>query len=241
MFNRVFAKPAMAMRLLNRWPVLARSTALLVLIVVTLDPASAQQGAYDAAQVKAAFLYHFSTYVQWPSPAASGDSITIAVMGDDDVARHLAQFLPGRRIEGRAVEVRRVARVLDLTNEEVLFIGSDYNDQLGALTAAVGTRPMLVVTDAENGLDRGGMVNFQLVDSRVRFEVSLRRAEEARLTLSSRLLVAALRVETSRCCFFRQRDDGFPSGPVFVRRISGVAALFAKRSSAHSSTSVSSG
>jgi hypothetical protein len=96
----------------------------------------------------------------------------------------------------------------------MLFIGSDYNERLEELIAAVGTGPTLVITDAANGLDRGGMINFWLVDSRVRFEVSLRRAEDARLTLSSRLLAAALRVETARCCLFREGDKRLAFVPV---------------------------
>jgi hypothetical protein len=73
-------------------------------------------------------------------------------------------------------------------------------------------RPVLVVTDSPDGLEQGGMVNFQQVDERLRFEISLPRAEEAGLVLSSRLLSAALRVETSQCCA-PGRDDGLATVP----------------------------
>ena len=114
------------------------------------------------------------------------------MLGDAAVAAQLAQFLPGRRIQERPVEVRPLARIEDLGDAEVLFIGRQQNARLAQLIAAVARRPTLVVTDADDGLDRGAMVNFQLVDERVRFEISVPRAEEAGLTLSSRLLSAAL-------------------------------------------------
>lgn len=170
-----------------------------VLASVVLAPL-AQEAVYDANEVKAAFLYHFGTYVQWPTEPAPTDPITIAVFGDAAVAAQLARYLPGRRIEGRPVEARMIARIEDLVDDELLFIGSAHNAQLAEITASIAMRPVLVVTDSPDGLEQGAMVNFQQVDERLRFEISLPRAEEAGLVLSSRLLSAALRVETSQCC-----------------------------------------
>jgi hypothetical protein len=183
-------------------------TSLMLIAIVAGQPARTQQDLYNADQVKAAFLYHFGTYVQWPRPAPSSDPLTIAVLGAAAVADQLVQFLPGRNIQGRPVAVRALRRIEDLRDEEMLFIGNEHSARLDELTAAVGQRSVLVVTDAEDGLDRGAMVNFQLVDSRVRFEISLPRAEEAGLVLSSRLLSAALRVETSECCSPDAPADG---------------------------------
>jgi hypothetical protein len=193
------------MALLGRYRAYARLAAAGLLVGGACFSAAGQQAVYDANQVKAAFLYHFGTYVQWPVAAPSTDTITIAVLDDAAVAAQLAQFLPGRRIQDRPVEVRPIARIEDLGDAEMLFIGRQQNARLAQLIAAVARRPTLVVTDADNGLDRGAMVNFQLVNERVRFEISVPRAEEARLTLSSRLLSAALRVQTSACCW--------PEGP----------------------------
>jgi hypothetical protein len=204
------------MALLGGYRALARLAAAALSAAAMMGTALAQQNLYDANQVKAAFLYHFGTYVQWPAGAPADDAITIAVLGDDEVAAQLAQFLPGRRIQERPVEVRTLARIDELGDAEVLFIGREQNPRLTQLIAAVAGRPTLVVTDDDNGLDRGAMVNFQLVDSRVRFEISVPRAEEAGLTLSSRLLSAALRVETSECCRLVEPPDGFALHPVVV-------------------------
>jgi hypothetical protein len=174
--------------------------------------AEAQDAQYSEAEVKAAFLYHFGTYVQWPPSPRDSGPVTIAVLGAGPVVDQLRAFLPGRTIQGRAVEVRPLARIEDLGDDEVLFIGGDRNGELGALIEAVGKRPLLLVTDAPDGLRRGAMVNFQVVDRRVRFEISVPRAEEVGLMLSSRLLSAALRVETSRSL----PDVGLPALPAFV-------------------------
>jgi hypothetical protein len=163
-------------------------------VVRAQDP----EAAFPEEQVKAAFLYHFGTYVEWPEPASTDDVMTIAVLGDGAVADQLAVFLPGRTIARRAIEVRRLEKLEDLGNDEILFIGREENDRLFEIVAAVADRPMLVVTDTPEGLVAGAMVNFQTVENRVRFEISVPAAERVGLRLSSRLLSAAVRVETAR-------------------------------------------
>ena len=161
-----------------------------------------QQAAYSEDEVKAAFLYHFGTYVEWPAPAnPASDPITIAVLGAAGVVEQLERFLPEREIQGRPVTVRQLDTIGDLANDEILFIGPEFNGRLSDLIESVGQRPILVVSDAQDGLDHGAMVNFQLVGERVRFEISLPAAQSAGLMLSSRLLSAALRVETVDCWF----------------------------------------
>ncbi len=159
----------------------------------------AVEKSYPPAQVKAAFLYHFGSYVTWPELKSTADPIRIAILDAPDVARELERFVVGRTIAGRRVRVVRLRSIRGLDDEELLFIGSEDNPRLDELMQAVGSRPTLVVTDAPDGLAQGAMINFQVIDRRVRFEISLKRAREAGLALSSRLLSAALRVETTRC------------------------------------------
>lgn len=162
------------------------------------EPAT-EQPVYSDEEVKAAFLYNFGTYVQWPSVEPQDEAITIAILGAPEIARELERFVRGRTIQGRSVLIRPLRTINDVDDDEVLFIGSDQNWRLAQLISAVEGRPTLIVTDAPDGLSDGAMVNFQLIDRRVRFEISLRPAQDAGLMLSSRLLSAAMRVETTRC------------------------------------------
>ena len=171
-------------------------TLVLVLAWPTLC-AHAQDAIYSADRVKAAFLYHFSTYVNWPAPVASNDEFTIAVLGADEIAAHLTEFLPGRSIQGRPMHVRRIQAIDELGEEEVLFIGAERNEHLPEYLEEVESRPLLVVTDVPDGLHQGAMINFRIVESRVRFEISQRAAENVGLEMSSRLLSAAMFVDTS--------------------------------------------
>lgn len=161
------------------------------------EGASAQEAVYQDEEVKAAFLYHFATFVQWPETSQSDQAFSIAVIGDDDVAAELEQFLPGREIQGRPMEVRRLQSLDDLGDNAVLFIGARENFRLPELIRGIEDRPMLIVTEAPGALKDGSMINFQVIDDRVRFEISLTAAQRAGLEMSSRLLSAAMSVDTT--------------------------------------------
>ncbi len=157
----------------------------------------ASRAAYSEAQVKAAFLFNFAGYAEWPADHRDG-TIAFAVLGAADIADELERFARNRSIQGRPAKVRRIRSLDDLAGAEVLFIGASQNPQLKGLIGQVHG-PTLIITDAPDGLPRGGMINFQVVDRRVRFEVALPAVQNAGLNLSSRLLSAAMRVEMSRC------------------------------------------
>ena len=129
------------------------------------------------------------------------ESITIAVLGAPAVVTQLRAFLPGHTIQNRPVVVRALSNINDVRDAHVLFIGAENNGRLRQLVDRVGQRPVLVVTDAADGLEHGAMVNFQVVEERLRFEISLPAAESVGLMLSSRLLSTAMRVETVNCRF----------------------------------------
>ena len=157
----------------------------------------AQEAVYDEHRVKAAFIYHFSTFVVWPDATQTNRDFVIAVLGDDNVARELEGYLPGHFLQGRPMRARRIDSVEDLGAADILFIGSGRARDLAKDLGAVANRPVLVVTDAPDALAKGSMINFNIVDDRVRFEIALRTAERAGLTLSSRLLSAAMFVDTT--------------------------------------------
>ena len=192
--------------------------------------ADAQEVLYTEAEVKASYLYHFATYVQWPE---EGDTpISIAVLGAPNVATQLEGFLarePDRRIGDRPVIVRNFDTLRDLDSDfHVLFVGEELDERLADVVGALGTRPVLLVTDARDALRRGAMINFQVIDQNVRFEISLRNAGRAGLMLSSRLLNAAIRVETSNLWIGTE-----PRGPMLAEQGCGNACRSALAAEEH--------
>lgn len=147
-------------------------------------------------RLKAAFLYKFADYVEWPEAAfpAPDTPITIAVINADTVAERLSEMVVGRTAQGRPIIVKRLAASQPVAGTHILFIGGDAADRLGALAQTVSDQPTLLVTDSDGALQRGSMINFVLADRRLRFEIALDAAEKSGLRLSSRLLAVALDV-----------------------------------------------
>lgn len=142
--------------------------------------------------VKAAFLYKFLGYVEYPQDPGP---LVVGVMGADDIGAELGRITTGRNVGGRAVIVRILHEGDALTGLNMLFIGEDAARSASVLRAAQQQQGVLTVTESDNGLQQGSVINFRLVEDRVRFEVSLPAAEKCGLKLSSRLLSVAYHVQ----------------------------------------------
>lgn len=180
------------------WPA-ARHLAVALCIVAgaAAMPASAQSAAASADEVKAAYLYRFIGYVDWPPRVFSSaqSPIVIGIVGADAVLADLDGLVKGRTAEGRPVEVRELLPGAPLDGIHLLFISKDIIAPRSWLQHA-RQNSVLVVTESPQGLAGGGVLNFVLAEHRVRFEASLTAAEQSGLKLSSRLLAVASRVMT---------------------------------------------
>lgn len=148
------------------------------------------------AQVKAAFLYKFCAYVDWPSQAFErpDSPFVIGVIDSDPFADILEQTTVGRNVNGRPVEVHRLKRGAPLTGVQIAFIaGPEAIALTNAVTSGKG-QSVLIVTEAERGLVPGSMINFVLEQDKVRFDISPTSAEQNNLKISSRLLSVARKV-----------------------------------------------
>ena len=166
----------------------------LFVLCVPFDIARAQQPVFSGDAVKAAFLYRFASYVEWPLDAPPGP-LVIAVAEADDVAGQLEAMLPRVTVRGVTPQVRRISRSAELEGVHILYVGRDSRSRTRALRASALNRPILIVTDEEGGLDAGAVVNFFESGRNVRFEISLIASDRARLKIDSALLSVAARVE----------------------------------------------
>ena len=149
----------------------------------------------EAEAVEAAFIYRFAGYVEWPPESVSHPEFTIAVLGADKVAQELLRILPQHQIKDSPARVRRIRRMAELGDSQILFIGPQYDDDLQSVIAQVANRPVLVVTAGPHGLEDGSCVNFLFIDRHVRFEVSITAAEHVGLRISAELLSVAVRIQ----------------------------------------------
>jgi hypothetical protein len=149
--------------------------------------APAQRSAMSEYAVKAAFLYNFAKFVEWPS-GAPGGPIKIGILGKDPFGSTLDSTVRGKTANGRSLVVRRLKRTRDARSCHIVFISRSEKGRLTEILTAVKGAPVLTVADTERFAHQGGMVNFYLEQNKVRFEANVRAARHARLTISSKLL-----------------------------------------------------
>ena len=144
-------------------------------------------------QVKAQYLPNLGRYVEWTTRAKPGpeEPFEICILGQDPFGSALEAALQGENINGAPLAAKRLTRVQDATTCRVLYISNSEQGKLDSIMGTLGTSSVLTVSDIPDFVRRGGMIQFVLEGSYVRFEVNLSAAERAGLKLSSQLLKLA--------------------------------------------------
>lgn len=169
---------------------------LTALLLGGLLPGTAGASEFDEYAIKAAYLYNFAKYVEWPPGTfASTDApLLICIAGDDPFGDALAA-LSGKMIENHPVEVRRLAVTTDLNPCQIVFVSRAEQGRFKALLAKLARQPILTVSDISDFAQAGGMIGLIEADQRIRFNINLNAARQAHLRLSSQLLKLATIVE----------------------------------------------
>jgi hypothetical protein len=171
-------------------PVLAVAAALAMAIALSgAEAAPGELGQQDAS-ARAAHLYNFLGYIEWPSRAfALADSpLVIGVLNAEAVAAELLLTTVGRNVNNRPVTIRRIRPGESLQDIHLLYIGPGDAGEVESLLAQVPQRWTVTVTDEQ----AAGVISFRHADGRLRFEVSTAAAERGEFKLSSRLMSVAI-------------------------------------------------
>ena len=167
-----------------------RVLAVVVAAVSTLAPAAGQQRDLGEDAIKAAYLYNFTKFVEWPDRAFSDAAapFTVCVMADEAFRRALEEALANERVRGRAVRLAVLSGAEELKACHVAYFGraesETSNRRLGDLRQA----PVLTVGEGRKFLEQGGHIAFLVEGNRVRFAISKPGADAAGLNVSSKLL-----------------------------------------------------
>ncbi|MFZ0797083.1 MAG: YfiR family protein [Terriglobales bacterium] len=169
---------------------------MLGVVMLLLSGMCAQSPVAGEYQIKAAFLYNFAKFVEWPPSGFSDASapLRICVLGQDPFGQELRDITNDKSINGHKLQVDQVADLQMARTCHILFIASSEKAQLKRILESLRGTDALTVGDTKGFVEQGGMINFVLEDNRVRFEVNLKAAEQARLKVSAKLLNVARNV-----------------------------------------------
>jgi hypothetical protein len=158
--------------------------------LLSLLPLGAVQGTGPGEyEVKAAFLYNFALYLEWPAAALQGRAtFTIGAVGKDVFAGSLEKTLKDRTAQGKPVEVLRFATADDVKPCQLLFVPYPERDQLARISKALQGSSTLIVSEFDGAARKGAVVNFYLEDKRVRIEVNPDAAARENLKVGAKVL-----------------------------------------------------
>lgn len=174
--------------------------ALVALLPASIFAADGDTRGVGEYALKAAFLFNFAQFVEWPPSALPSPQapLVIGILGNDPFGDSLDSIVRGERISGHPLEVHRYQDARDIDACHVLFVSRSESGVLEAILQELRGRPILTVADFSRFGIQGGMIQFVKENNRIRFQINLDAAREAGLTISSKLLRPAEIIKTRK-------------------------------------------
>ena len=163
-----------------------------IFVGVSSWPSRAQPAQPGEYMIKAAFLYNFARFVDWPAKAFPNDHtpINVCILGKDPFGDAF-EPIKGKIVKGRKLALLRVKRLEELEQCHILFISSSEDKRLSQILSAIRGKNILTVSDIKMFARRGGTINFVIVEKKIRFEINIEAVRLAGLEISSKLLKLA--------------------------------------------------
>ena len=146
-----------------------------------------------AHHVKAAFLFNFAQFTEWPPEAFSekDSPLVIGILGPNPFGDFLAETVRNEVAHGRRITIEHYSKVAEIKTCHILYIGQSEASRLDRVRDTVKDKPVLTVTDVQGAAARGIVVEFITAQNRIRFRINQEAAKAGKLNLSSKLLRVA--------------------------------------------------
>lgn len=188
------SKPAAILKIARAWR--QRGFAFCLLVAMLLGVSSPSVPGESAVlreyEIKAAYLYNFIKYIEWPPPGLPPglDTITIGVLGENPFGPTLAT-LNGKMAKDRKLVVKENLSPAELDSCQILFVSPSVKEQMPEILNQLRGKSILTVSETEGFAQQGGIINFIAEKNKVRFEINTEAAKRTGFTISSELLKLA--------------------------------------------------
>jgi hypothetical protein len=161
-------------------------------MVIPVQAITSEQARLDEYQVKAAFLFNFAKFVEWPHPAPLSKTFVIGVLGEDRIVALVEAVVRGKKVQGRRIHVRALHPAEDPTDCDILFVTVDEDRRSADLVRRARGASVLTIGESELFLRDGGIIRFVEDGHRIRFQINAAGAEQVGIKISSQLLSLAI-------------------------------------------------
>lgn len=169
---------------------------MVLILLLTAARGHAQDSQPSESRLKAAFLFNFAKFVEWPPEAFAGKTapLVIGVLGENPFGKDLEQTIQGKTVNDRPLQVKEYRSVAEATNCHILFICASEKKRLPEIFEALRGTAVLTVGETDRFIQAGGMINFVVEGNKIRFEIKDETARKVKLKISSKLLNLAVPV-----------------------------------------------
>lgn len=168
---------------------------VLLLLALAGSYGPAQEFMPTEYQVKAAFLFNFAKFIEWPPRAFASvkSPLIIGILGENPFHDDLVQTIRNKTVDDHPVLIKQFYSASDATNCHILFISASERKHLPEIFNTLKGASVLTVSETDRFTEKGGMINFVLEGTKIRFQINKNAATSAGLKISSKLMSLALR------------------------------------------------
>jgi hypothetical protein len=166
------------------------SAAAAGMLLLAGNRSAAQSAQPSEYQIKAAFVFNFAKFVEWPTTALpqANSPIIIGVLGENPFGELLETTMKNKTVEDHPLIIKQFQSVAEATDIHILFISSSEKQRLAEILKHLEGRSVLTVGEMDGFNEKGGMINFLIEGTKIRFKINNEAATRARLKISSKLL-----------------------------------------------------
>ena len=161
-----------------------KKTVLLLLAIVLFGSKIYSQT--DISRAEAMFIYNFSRLAAWPDNYKSGNFI-IGVMGESPVFKNLQSFTSGKKVGVQNITIKQFSNANAIEKCHIIFVPFNHTKLLGEIKAKVGTNSTLIITEKNGAINSGSSINFLILGSKLKYEISESNAMAQKIKISSKL------------------------------------------------------
>ena len=165
---------------------------ILLLVLICFAFSQSKADSLKEYQLKAAFIYNFIKFIEWPNQATF-DTFNICLLGKDPFGKAI-DILKGKEVKGWKINVLRINSLKEAENCQVVFISPLEATSLKKILNFLKNKPILTISEVAGFIEKGGIINFIIIKNKIRFEINERASREAGLKISSKLLRLARKV-----------------------------------------------
>ncbi len=142
-------------------------------------------------KMQAAFVYNFTLLVSWPASYQAGD-FTIAVLGNSPINKELEEMAKQKKAGSQTIVIKKVNSADEIGKAQIVYVPDAQKSKISDVVAKTNGSSTLVVTESDGAIDKGAIINFTLVQEKLRFELSESKASARNLKLAANLVKLAI-------------------------------------------------